>query len=55
MLILIALLSSAIGSEITIELGTLLWIILACLIFGAVWMVMLFVSSVGDGIRRWRD
>jgi hypothetical protein len=54
-IILTALLSTAIGSKITIELGTLLWIILASLITGAVWMILLVASLAGSGLRRLRD
>lgn len=55
MIILAASLFAAIGWEITIGVGTLLWIILVSLIIGAVWMVFLIVSSVGGRIKNWMN
>ena len=51
-MILAALLFSAVGSEITVGISTLLWIILASFIIGAIWMIMVLAGFIGHRVDR---
>ena len=51
-MILAALLFSAVGSEITVGISTLLWIIVASFIVGAIWTVMALAGFIGNRVDR---
>jgi hypothetical protein len=54
-LILVAVMFSVIGSEITLKLATLFWIILATLVASAIWTIFLLASFIGDGNKKFKD